>query len=393
VGEKTMTEAAKESSIAGQDKPILQIKGWLTPIVVGAYPEETVMTVVKRMQQFRIGSVIVNSVEQKPLGIFTERDVLNKVVAQGIDPNTTLVKEVMTSPIETINASCPPLEIFKLFADRGFRHLPVALDDGRIIGVLSLRSKGFIQEICRIMDILQNVNELKTRFLANVSHELRTPLVSITKSASLILDNYDQISREEITRFLQIIENQGNRLLRIINDLLDITALEAGRLRITKSNVDLCRVIETTIKSCELMTKRKQQKISFEKQTENTIVFADENRIVQVLDNLINNAIKFTPEGGEIIIIVSSDEQDQHILRVAVRDNGVGIPKEKLRMIFERFEQAHDPNLGKPEGVGLGLSIVKEIVTLHNGNIWVESEEKKGSTFYFTLPKPEAIYG
>ncbi|HNV85459.1 MAG TPA: ATP-binding protein [Candidatus Omnitrophota bacterium] len=388
-----MAETAKESSVTGQDKPILQIKGWLTPIVVGAYPDETVLTVVKRMQQFGIGSVIVNSIEQKPLGIFTERDVLNKVVAQGLDPNVTLVKEVMTSPIETINASCPPLEIFKLFAERGFRHLPVALDDGRIIGVLSLRSKGFIQEICRIMDILQNVNELKTRFLANVSHELRTPLVSITKSASLILDNYDQISREEITRFLQIIENQGNRLLRIINDLLDITALEAGRLRITKSNVDLCRVIETTIRGCELMTKRKNLKISFQKQTENTIVFADENRIVQVLDNLINNAIKFSPENGEIIVTVSSDEQDQHILRIAVRDNGVGIPKEKLRMIFERFEQAHDPNLGKPEGVGLGLSIVKEIVSLHNGNIWVESEENKGSTFYFTLPKPEAIYG
>lgn len=388
-----MTDMSQDNLPFGQEKAVLQIKEWLTPIVITAAPEEIVFAVVKRMQQFGIGSVIVSSGDRKPLGIFTERDVLNKVVAGGLDPNTTFVKDVMTSPVETVNVARPPLEIFKLFAERDFRHLPVALDDGSIIGVLSLRSRGFIQEICRIMNVLQGAHDLKSRFLSNVSHELRTPLVSISKSASLMLDAYKEMTEEEIMKCLSIIETQSTRLLRTINDLLDITALEAGRLRMEKSNVDLFHVIENVIKNSEHYRKRKNMKITFRKDVENSVVFADENRIAQVMDNLVNNAIKFTPDGGAVSISLVADEKDKNILRVAVRDTGIGISGQKLRMIFERFEQAHDPNLGKPEGVGLGLSIVKEIVALHNGNVWAESEENKGSTFYFTLPTPDAIYG
>jgi signal transduction histidine kinase len=379
-------------SSGGHRKEVARIKEWITPIVVGAYADETVLTVAKRMQQYGIGSVIVNTLEKKPVGILTERDVLNKVVAPGLDPKTILVKEIMTSPIETVNVSCSPFEVFRLFAEREFRHLPVTLDDGRIIGVLSFRSKGFIQEVCRIMSVLESVNELKSRFLANVSHELRTPLVSITKSAALLMDHTSEVNKEDALRFLKIIENQGTRLLQLIGDLLDMTALEAGKMRIERRNVDLVRLIETSMRNNELMARHKNITMSFERLTDNTTIFADESRIIQVLDNLISNAIKFTPEAGTIAISAQREESGEKSVRVAVRDTGIGIPQEKMRMIFERFEQAHDPALGKPEGTGLGLSIVKEIVSLHNGSVWVESEEKKGSTFYVTLPAAEAIY-
>ncbi|GEM_PF-1869320 len=388
-----MTESAKnvKEQISPSSK-LLEIKEWINPIVVGAYPDESVLVVAKRMHQYGIGAVIVNSMNEKPVGIFTERDLLNKVVVQGKDPAQVMVKEVMTSPIETINAASPPFEIFKLFAKRDFRHLPVTLDDGRIIGVLSVRSRGFIQEICRVMSVLQNVNELKSRFLGNVSHELRTPLVSITKSASLILDNFRELQEEEISKFLKIIENQGSRLLHLIGDLLDMTALEAGKMRIEKRNVDLERIIESAIRNGEFLARRKNIKLEFVKSAEHAIVFADESRISQVLENLISNAIKFTPDGGQVMVSVGTEDALQKSMRVAVKDSGIGIPSEKLRLIFERFEQAHDPALGKPEGTGLGLSIVKEIVALHNGSVWVESEEKNGSTFYFTLPTPDTLY-
>lgn len=373
-------------------KKALEIKEWINPVVVGAYPDETVSDVAKRMKQYGIGAVIVNSVDDKPVGIFTERDLLNKVVAAGKDPLKTLIGDVMTFPIETVNVNQAPFDIFKLFAERDFRHLPVTLDDGRIIGVLSVRSKGFIQEICRVMSVLKNVNELKSRFLANVSHELRTPLVSITKSASLMIDNFKDLPAEDATKFLKIIEGQGNRLLKLIGDLLDMTALEAGKMRIEPSNVDLGRLIDLAMKNCELLAKRKGITLGFERRVANAVVFADESRIVQVLENLISNAIKFTEDGGQIIISVCQEGKTTKSVRVAVSDSGVGIPQEKLRLIFERFEQAHDPALGKPEGTGLGLSIVKEIVALHNGDVWVESEENKGSTFYFTLPAVETVH-
>lgn len=375
---------------------MIEIKEWVTPVVIGAYPHETVIKVVKRMQQHGIGSVIVIDTEKKPLGIFTERDLLYKIVAAEKDPKTTLVKEVMTAPIETINISRPVLEVFKLFAERDFRHLPVSLDDGRIVGVLSLRSKAFIQEICRIMGMLQNVNELKSHFLANVSHELKTPLISITRSASLLLENYKNgaekdLTREEIYHFLEIIERQGHHLQLLIGDLLDITALEAGKMRLKMRNINLMPLIHQAAKNTGVLADRKEIKIMVESKTQDTTIFADESRIIQVLVNLIDNAIKFTPQGGQIIISVYTEDPTKKSLRVAVKDNGIGIPDEKMRLIFERFEQAHDPLIGNQSGTGLGLTIVKEIVGLHCGKVWVESEENKGSTFYFTLPQTEEV--
>ena len=370
---------------------MIEIKEWVTPVVVGAYPDETVLAVVKRMRQHGIGSVIVNNMERKPLGIFTERDLLNKVIACDKDPKTTTIKEVMTSPIETVDINRPVLEVFRIFAERDFRHLPVSLEDGRIVGVLSLRSKTFIQEICRIMELLQNVNELKSHFLANVSHELKTPLISITKSASLILNGLKEMKEEEIIHFLDIIERQGNHLQNIIRDLLDITALEAGKMRLYKRNVDLQRLVDIAIKNTQVLADRKKITISLLIKTTDATIFADESRILQVLVNLIDNAIKFTPENGRIEIGVFSEDENKKSLRVAVKDTGIGIPEEKVRVIFERFAQAHDPTVGNQAGNGLGLTIVKEIVSLHSGTVWVESEEKKGSTFYFTLPTGEGI--
>ncbi|MBI3307601.1 MAG: CBS domain-containing protein [Candidatus Omnitrophica bacterium] len=374
---------------------MIEIKEWVTPVVIGAYPNETVIKVVKRMQQHSIGSVIVIDTEKKPLGIFTERDVLNKIVGSERDPKTTLVKDVMTSPVETVNISRPVIEVFKLFAEREFRHLPVSLDDGRIVGVLSLRSKAFIQEICRIMAMLQNVNELKSHFLANVSHELKTPLISITRSASLLLENQKNTSQElkaeEIKHFLEIIERQGHHLQLLIGDLLDITALEAGKMRLNKRNIDLMPLVQQAVKNTEILADRKEIKIGIESKSPDTTIFADESRILQVLVNLIDNAIKFTPAQGQILINIHTEDPTKKSLRIAVKDTGIGIPEEKMRLIFERFEQAHDPQIGNQSGTGLGLTIVKEIVGLHSGKVWVESEENKGSTFYFTLPQTEEV--
>ena len=365
---------------------MIEIKEWVTPVVVGAHPHETVDVVVKRMKQYGIGSVIVNGPDQKPLGIFTERDVLNKIVGGERDPKKTLIQEVMTSPIETVNANRPVMEVFKLFAERDYRHLPVTTNDGRIIGVLSLRSKSFIQEVIRIMSVLQNVNEMKSNFLANVSHELKTPLISITKAADFILNEMDKMPREETVHFLNIIERQGERMIRLISDLLDMAALEAGKMRLEKRRVNVLHIVENAVKNVEILTRRKNIGISYEAHTEDLVIFADEARITQVLINLLSNSIKFTPDGGKICLDVHKDDQRKKCIRLSISDTGIGIAKEKLQVIFERFEQAHDPTMGIYQGTGLGLTIVKEIVGLHSGSVWVESEENKGSTFYISLP-------
>ena len=170
---------------------------------------------------------------------------------------------------------------------------------------------------------------------------------------------------------------------------MDITALEAGKMRLKKRNIDLLPLIQQAVKNTKILADRKGVKIAIDAKTQDTTIFADEARIIQVLVNLIDNAVKFTPQGGQIDIHVHTEDLTRKSLRVAVKDTGIGIPEEKMRLIFERFEQAHDPMIGNQSGTGLGLTIVKEIVGLHSGKVWVESEENKGSTFYFTLPQTE----
>ncbi len=229
-------------------------------------------------------------------------------------------------------------------------------------------------------------NQMQTEFLSDVSHELRTPLTAIKSFCDLLLmfGDDDPEVREE---FLQNIVESCDRLVGLINELLDGSKIMAGKIEWDMTDIDLIEIIVNSIGVMKAMAKEKDLQFVTQLPIESIMLKGDRDRLIQVLQNLINNAVKFTSE-GQITVGV---EKLHHQVRVNVSDTGIGITSENYDLIFERFAQVTDPKSGKPPGTGLGLAICQQIIEYHGGKIWVESEGKdKGSTFVFTLPLSES---
>lgn len=249
-------------------------------------------------------------------------------------------------------------------------------ENGQTVGMVSVLSDISKQK---------ELDQLKSNFVSSVTHELRTPLVAIDKSISLILTK----SAGEITsvqeEFLTIAQRNIKRLSNLINDLLDLSKLEAGKMEVKACPSSIGYVINESVEVLSSWVKTKF--INVEKKIESDLpeINIDPDRIIQVLNNLIGNAIKFTPNNGNIIIEASLRDAGKEII-VTIQDDGRGISKEDLPKIFNKFYQAGERVVSDINGTGIGLSIVKEIVELHGGKIWVESEKEKGARFIFTLP-------
>ncbi len=232
---------------------------------------------------------------------------------------------------------------------------------------------------------LERLNQLKSNFVSTTSHELRTPLAIIRETASLILEEAVGPLAEKQKMFLTNIKNQSDRLLRTIKDLLDLTKIEAGKLELHKSFVKLTDWAGRIVDFFQVHVREKKVSLVSEIPLSLGEIYMDEDKMIQVLTNLLGNAIKFTPEGGTITISIV-DKQDQ--VEVGIRDTGIGIAACDLPKIFARFQQAdHQESAYLQKGTGLGLAIAKEIVELHGGKIGVESEVDKGSVFWFSLPR------
>ncbi|MCX7661462.1 MAG: cell wall metabolism sensor histidine kinase WalK [Candidatus Omnitrophica bacterium] len=247
-------------------------------------------------------------------------------------------------------------------------------ENGETIGMVSVLSDITKQK---------ELDRMKDNFVANVSHELRTPLVALERSLNMILTGQlGEISPAQ-KEFLSIAQRNLKRLSLLINDLLDLSKIQAGRMQIAPVNSSLERIIDEAIKGLENWAKTKSIEIIKKIKKDIPEFYFDSNRIIQVLNNLIGNAIKFTPQNGKITVCA---ELKDDFVWVSVEDTGVGIPKDKLEKIFDRFYQVSERTPTDISGTGLGLSISKEIIQLHGGRIWAESEENKGAKFTFTLP-------
>ncbi len=248
------------------------------------------------------------------------------------------------------------------------------------------------KELAHAKEKAEESDRLKSAFLANMSHEIRTPMNAIIGFSDLL--NNEHLSYEKRKRFTTVINQRTNDLLTIINDILDISKIESGTLRINKSmdniNFLINDIVEFfTSRNETLVNKPVQLIFSPTLKNEDAIIQADFSRLRQVFTNLIDNAYKFTHRG--IIEIGYSCINDKDLL-FYVKDPGIGISKEKQGVIFERFRQAHDFLISREYGgTGLGLTISKGIVELMGGRLWVESEEGVGSTFFFTLPFQKSI--
>ncbi len=230
----------------------------------------------------------------------------------------------------------------------------------------------------------RELDEMKSQLLSTVSHELRTPLASIKGFATTLLREdvqWDEKSRRE---FLSIIDEESDRLSELISNLLDMSRIEAGTLRVEPEPTDLRPIVEETVASFQVMTRDHQLQASTPPSL--PLVTADPRRVRQVLRNLVDNAVKYSPQGGPISIAVRVSEED---LEISVADQGLGVEPDHMEHIFDRFYQVDSASTRKVGGSGLGLSICRAIIEAHGGRIWARSQPDIGSTFYFTLPLEE----
>ncbi|MFT7695293.1 MAG: two-component system sensor histidine kinase ChiS, partial [Candidatus Latescibacterota bacterium] len=234
---------------------------------------------------------------------------------------------------------------------------------------------------------LREADQLKSDFVAHVSHELRTPLTAIKGAVGNMLDGITGEYDERQTRYLNRLENNADQLSALIEDLLDLSRIEAGQLRLMPENVDMAAVCRSVLEGLMGLAERRGIALRMAEVSGAVEVVADADRVRQVLVNLLGNALKFTPSGGEVVLGVERVEAE---VRVWVRDTGEGIPAAELGRVFEKFHQARNGLEQGVRGAGIGLSIARQLVELHGGRIWVESEEGMGSTFIFALPDKKA---
>ncbi len=265
------------------------------------------------------------------------------------------------------------------------------------------RKTTLLNERTRLLGLLERANRdlreldrLKSTFLANMSHELRTPMNAIIGYTELLLDRVDGPINEEQDKSLKRVATNARHLLQLINDVLDISKIEAGKVELEIKELDLRWLIDSVITTFETITKQKGLTITVKIDEGFPLIYGDEDRIKQILINLLSNAVKFTHQGGITISAKLSERgikpgEPPIFTEVCVEDTGIGINEEDISRIFDKFVQVDLTTIRQYEGTGLGLSITRGLVSLHKGVIWVTSKYGEGSKFYFTLPLKKEI--
>jgi PAS domain S-box-containing protein len=270
------------------------------------------------------------------------------------------------------------------------RALPLRDSAGKIIKWFGSATdihdlKQLEQELREAKHEAEAANFAKTRYLAAISHDLRSPLNAIIGFSELTLLSAEegQLSPTHVKNITQVAES-GRHLLNLVESLMNISAIESGKVKLNRELVEMGGVIEKVIKTHELMATHKGVSLSSESGVARRKVFADQHRLIEIFNNLISNALKYTPSGGSITLGMREDRNEMIMF---VKDTGEGIDQEDLELIFTPFEQGrHSKRHGADKNLGLGLSICQQLVKLHGGRIWVESVKHQGSCFYFTLP-------
>ncbi|MDH5259705.1 MAG: ATP-binding protein, partial [Gammaproteobacteria bacterium] len=267
---------------------------------------------------------------------------------------------------------------------------------------LEVRIAERTRELEEAVLVSEKANNAKSLFLANISHELRTPMHGILGFSKMGRDRVDSLSREKLKSYFDVISDSGDRLLFLLNDLLDLAKLESGKMTLHLQLADLCKIVESSIAEQESSRAEKKLTISINKDLASSFIMCDVAKIRQVIMNLLSNAIKYSHDGGSIKIDVSSVEislesvdgvlleekekqqEKQKAIKLTVSDEGIGIPENELGQVFDKFVQSSKTDSGSG-GTGLGLAICMEIVALHQGRIWAENNAE-GATFVVLLP-------
>ncbi|HEY8666722.1 MAG TPA: ATP-binding protein, partial [Tepidisphaeraceae bacterium] len=235
-----------------------------------------------------------------------------------------------------------------------------------------------------IEDVTQQrvAEEARNTFVAQATHELRTPLTNIRLYVETAIEEGDK-NPSIRTNALNIINQESRRLERIVGEMLSVAEIEAGSFKLRSADIYLDLLLEELKADFEQQAKDKKMTLLFNLPPKLPVVHGDRDKIVVALHNLVGNALKYTPEGGQVTV---SAVVDRGQLSIDVNDTGIGISEEEAEQIFEKFYRSKDPRVGKITGTGLGLTLAREVVRLHGGDITVRSEVNKGSTFTITLP-------
>ena len=315
------------------------------------------------------------TVQSLNAAIFTlilEAVLIGFVIAIAI---SLIISKTLLSPIKGMTKAAEAM------ADGDFSK-KIKVESYDEIGILSMTFNDMAAQIETMLEELKNAEILRREFVANVSHELRTPLTSIRAYAETISDTKG-IEKETEEEFLRVIINESDRMTKIVQDLLELSRLDSGSIKLTIEEFSVEQSLRDVFSAVALEAKKRNHQLELELEWKLPDITGDRARIEQVLMNIIANALKYTPDGGKINISGGSAQND---VWIRIEDTGIGIPQEDIARVFDRFYRVDKARSRESGGTGLGLSIANEIITLHGGGISIESEQGIGTVVTITLP-------
>ncbi len=363
----------------------------ITPVMTQVYNVIFVVTIAALMLAAGIAILLATSISN-PLGHMVK--VIRELERGNLKARTDLIANdeigVLAGSFDTMAAQLEKnrSELENLNRNLEFRAAEKTATLTRAYERLQLSNQNLAvanRELEEVNKKLKEIDQMKSDFISIVSHELRTPLTSIKAFTELILMK-PKMQPEKREKLLTIINNESDRLARLINDILDLTKIEAGKLSWHITQVSLGDVIQTSVAGIQSLADNKSLAISVSVPDSLPSLLGDRDRLIQVITNILSNAIKFTPPRGKIAITARHEERPRPRIVVAVSDTGIGIPARDLGLVFEKFRRSGDILTNNSQGTGLGLAITRQIVEYHGGSIWAESTLGQGSTFTFTLP-------
>ena len=308
---------------------------------------------------------------------------------KGECPITDLGKQMENAERKLINMDGQEIDILKSVLEIRYNGRPHLLES--FIDISQL--KRIQKELRASMDAAEKANRTKSEFLANMSHELRTPLNHVIGFSELLMDpNFGELNETQ-AEYMADIHNSSRHLLSLINDILDLSKVEAGKMELDMSQVPIKKLLESSLFMVKEKTISHGMALTLTTHQLPEVIQADERKLKQIMYNLLSNSIKFTPDNGKIEIHAvlekngNAEAENQPQIIISIKDSGMGIAQENIHRIFENFEQVENPSTKKYQGTGIGLTLTRKLVALHGGKIWAESEgQGHGSTFTFTIP-------